>query len=173
MKILIENDCIQITYTEKENIPFIVEAEQNHENVKYVAQWSLEQHENALNDADILHLLLKSVHGQNIGYAIIKGITNPNQSIELMRIVIINKGLGYGKLALSLIKKWCFEIKKAHRLWLDVIEYNVRAQHVYESQGFTREGILRECMKVGDTYHSLVVMSILSQDYFNILNGGK
>jgi len=167
VRILIENDYIQIIYTEKQDIPFIIEVERSQENAEYVAQWSFKQHENSLNDTDILHLIFKSVDGQNIGYAIIKGITNPNDNIELMRIVIANKGLGYGKLALSLIKKWCFEIKEAHRFWLDVIEYNVRAQHVYESQGFIREGILRECIKIGGIYQSLVGMSILSEDYFN------
>ena len=165
VKVLIENEYIQIIYTEKQDIPFIVETEQNQENAEYVAHWSFELHENALSDTDILHLIFKNVDGQNIGYAIIKGITNQNDSIELMRMVIVNKGRGYGKIALSLIKKWCFEVKKAHRLWLDVKDFNVRAQHVYETQGFIREGVLRECIKVGDTYQSLVVMSILNQSY--------
>ena len=62
-------------------------------------------------------------------------------------------------------KKWSFDIKHAHRLWLDVYDNNVRAQNVYEAQGFTREGILRECIKAGNTYYSLIVMSILEYDY--------
>jgi len=165
MKILIENDSIQIAYTRKQDIPFVVKIEREQENAMYVGQWSFNQHEEALNDADILHLLIKNSDEQNVGFAIIKGMTNQNDSIELMRIVIASKGSGYGKSALSLIKKWCFEIKKAHRLWLDVRENNVRAQHVYETQGFIREGILRECIKVGNAYQSLVVMSILSQSY--------
>jgi len=132
---------------EKQDFPFMIEAEQNKENAMFVGQWTLEQHEKAINDIDILYLLFKNNDGQNIGYAIIKGLINPNDSIELMRIVITDKGLGVGKHALSLIKKWCFEINKAHRLWLDVRVNNVRAQHVYKSQGFICEGILRECVK--------------------------
>ena len=163
MKILIENEHMQITYTEKQDISFVVGAEQNQENAGYIEDWSFEQHEESLNDTDILHLIFKNVDGQSVGYAIIKGLTNKNDSVELVRIVITEKGFGYGKIALSLIKEWCFEIKKAHRLWLDVLEYNERAQHVYESQGFIREGVLRECVKIDDTYHSLVVMSVLSQ----------
>jgi len=153
-------------YTEKQDIPFVIKAETDQENAKYIGQWSFEQHVNALNDADILHLLVKNMDEQCIGYVIIKGITNQNNSIELMRIVIMEKGFGYGKNVISLIKKWCFEIQHAHRLWLDVREDNIRAQHVYEVQGSKREGVLRECVKVENLYRSLVVMAILSQEYY-------
>lgn len=165
MRVLIENADIKLAYTEKHDIPFIMETEQEQENAKYVGQWSYEQHVIALHHNDILHLVIKDANEQGIGYAIIKGLKNNNDSIELMRIAITKKGCGYGKTALSLIKKWCFEIKFAHRLWLDVREHNIRALHVYETQGFIREGTLRECVKVENEYQSLTVMSILSQDY--------
>ena len=100
MKILIENDSIQIAYTRKQDIPFVVKIEREQENAMYVGQWSFNQHEEALNDADILHLLIKNSDEQNVGFAIIKGMTNQNDSIELMRIVIASKGSGYGKSAL-------------------------------------------------------------------------
>lgn len=164
MRVFMKDDDVQIIYTENHDIPFVLEAEREQENAKYVGQWSFEQHLNALDDIDILHLLVYA-DGQYIGYAIIKGILNQNDSIELMRIVIVNKDFGYGKSVLSLIKKWCFEVHHAHRLWLDVREHNIKAQHVYETQGFIREGTLRECVKLGSEYQSLVVMSILSQDY--------
>jgi RimJ/RimL family protein N-acetyltransferase len=165
MKIIIQDDTVQMVHTEKRDLPFVLESEQAQENVEYIGQWSFEQHQNALNDADILHLIIKNSGGCNIGYAIIKGLTNQNDSVELMRIVITEKGRGYGKITLALLKKWCFEVRKAHRFWLDVRETNVRAQYVYKAQGFVTEGILRECIKVKGIYHSLVVMSILSHDY--------
>jgi RimJ/RimL family protein N-acetyltransferase len=51
------------------------------------------------------------------------------------------------------------------RLWLDVKESNERARHVYESEGFLVEGILRECLKGEYGFESLVVMSILRDEY--------
>jgi RimJ/RimL family protein N-acetyltransferase len=53
----------------------------------------------------------------------------------------------------------------AHRLWLDVFEHNARARHVYRSVGFVEEGVLRECVKQQERYASLVVMSILENEY--------
>ena len=165
MKLLIENDRIQILHTEPQDISFVLQVEMEQENAQYVGQWSFEQHMNALGDIDILHLLVKNMAGKNVGYMILKGMTDPNDSIEFMRVVVTEKGLGYGKNVLSLIKKWCFEVRHAHRLWLDVRENNDRAQHVYESQGFKREGILRECVKMENHYESLVVMAMLAQEY--------
>ena len=163
MRILKENGDIIMTNTRKQDLPFILEAER--ENSEFVGQWTIEQHEKALNDDDILHILIKKIDGRNIGYIILKGLASQNNSIELMRIVITEKNKGYGKIVISLIKKWCFEIRHTHRLWLDVRENNVKAQYVYENQGFKKEGILRECIKDGNSYQSLIVMSILSQEY--------
>jgi len=163
MRILIEYGDIIMTYTRKQDLQFILEAER--ENTEFVGQWTIEQHEKALNDDNILHILIKKIDGRSIGYIILKGLASQNDNIELMRIVITEKNKGYGKIVISLIKKWCFEIRHAHRLWLDVRENNVRAQYVYENQGFKNEGILRECIKDGNSYQSLIVMSILSHEY--------
>ncbi len=163
MKILIENIAIKLAYAQAQDIPFVMAAEQ--ENAKYIGQWTYEQHANALHDPDILHLVVQDSGGKNVGFVIIRGLTNEHDNIELMRIVIVEKGFGYGQMALALVKKWCFEIQKAHRLWLDVRDHNERAQHVYESQGFIREGLFRECVKVGDKFESLIIMSVLEQDY--------
>lgn len=42
------------------------------------------------------------------------------------------------------IKKIVFDKLKAHRLWLDVRLKNYRAQQLYQSEGFIKEGVLRE-----------------------------
>ncbi|WP_412679524.1 GNAT family N-acetyltransferase [Brevibacillus agri] len=63
------------------------------------------------------------------------------------------------------IKEWAFREQKAHRLWLDVKETNGVARALYLSEGFREEGILRDCLKTGDTYESLVVLSMLADEY--------
>lgn len=62
------------------------------------------------------------------------------------------------------VKQYCFGVLSAHRLWLDVLEENARARSLYESAGFVREGVLHECIKREDGFHSLVVMSILDSE---------
>ena len=53
----------------------------------------------------------------------------------------------------------------AHRFWLDVKALNTRAQALYRSEGFVEEGRLRESVRTGDGYDSLVVMSMLEAEH--------
>ena len=93
------------------------------------------------------------------------GLKNPNHKIELKRLIITDKGKGYGKETLRLIKSLTFGQLGAHRLWLDVRSNNPRAKHVYESEGFVVEGILRESVYSDGQYLSLSVMSVLENEF--------
>ena len=70
-----------------------------------------------------------------------------------------------------MVKRLAFEEFKAHRLWLDVKEHNVRARHLYESEGFVTEGVLRGCIKAEAGFESLVVMSMLRGEYHDAQQG--
>jgi diamine N-acetyltransferase len=88
-----------------------------------------------------------------------------HRSIEFMRIVVTEKGQGYGRAAVRAIKRHAFETLSAHRLWLDVKEQNTRSRAVYAKEGFRYEGTLRECRQGPDGFESLVVMSVLEHKY--------
>jgi RimJ/RimL family protein N-acetyltransferase len=154
---------VQINNTKESDLAYVLEAEGNEENCKYIIPWSVERHLQALSDHDTAHLILQDE--VNVGYVILAGLLDPNQSIEFRRIVITEKGKGYGKEAVEIIKKLAFETYHAHRLWLDVKAQNYRAQSLYSRAGFIVEGTLRECLKSGDEYESLIIMSILLQEY--------
>jgi RimJ/RimL family protein N-acetyltransferase len=168
------------------DLDFVLEAEQHSENQAYVGQWSYQQHLAALTNPDYAHLLLESTStedasiesastedasiesastAQAVGYVIVTGLQDPDHNVNLQRLVITVKGRGYGRQVLQLVKQLAFEQWQVHRLWLDVKDYNQRARHLYASEGFVEEGILRECLKKGDTFESLVIMSILETEY--------
>jgi diamine N-acetyltransferase len=67
--------------------------------------------------------------------------------VEFKRIVVNEKGSGFGHEAVRLVKREVFERYRAHRLWLDVFEHNQRAKALYLSEGFKIEGMLREHVK--------------------------
>lgn len=166
-KFLIRSENLILRYTKIEDLDFILNEECKEENAQYVGQWTKEQHINSLSNKDILHIILEDGSSQNpVGYLILAGIENVNHNIEFRRIVICEKNKGYGKETLRLIKELAFEKLKTHRLWLDVRLKNKKAQGVYKSEGFKEEGILRECVLYKDEYESLIVMSILEQEYF-------
>jgi RimJ/RimL family protein N-acetyltransferase len=66
---------------------------------------------------------------------------------------------------LQLLLRKVFNEFRAHRLWLDVFETNVRAQHVYRTLGFQQDGIFREAVYRDGQYHSLLLMSLLDREY--------
>lgn len=157
---------ILIRPTTKNDLDFVVAAENAAENKAYIFQWSSEKHLAALSNPDIAHLLIESAPDKRpIGYAILTGLQNPHHSLELMRLVIAEKSQGFGRAALELIKKLAFEEWQAHRLWLDVIDHNLRAQHLYTTAGFRQEGVLREAYFKDGQYLTVVIMSILHSEY--------
>jgi RimJ/RimL family protein N-acetyltransferase len=166
--VVIRSPQILLRRTENTDLDFVLYLESHEDNAPYIVKWSRDEHYAACLDRNMEHLIIETIpEGQRIGYIILAGLLDKNDSIELKRIVISTKNKGYGKEALHLIKKLCFEQLKAHRLWLDVKEQNKRARHVYTSVGFVEEGILRECLKTEEKYESLIVMSILANEYFN------
>jgi RimJ/RimL family protein N-acetyltransferase len=146
-------EMIQIISFEKSNAPF-------------VESYTFERHLALLNDSDCLHLsIYKKENEMLVGHMICFGLSGSHRALELRRITISEKGMGYGREALQLIKEYCFKELQFHRLWLDVYQENTRATALYESEGFIYEGILRECIRKGDRYHSLLLYSILAREY--------
>ena len=103
--------------------------------------------------------------GKMVGYFLLAGLKSPHNSVELIRIVISEKGKGFGKSSIELIKKMAFEELNAHRLWLDVKLYNTVAQNLYLSAGFVKEGILRDSLYSNGVYESMQDLSILESEY--------
>ena len=160
---------IRLRRTTEDDLDFVLSAEWNPANSPFVACWSREQHASVFAAPDGAHLIIETQpEGQRVGYVIMAGLQNPNASIELGRIVITEKNHGYGREALRLVKSMAFEELNAHRLWLDVKAHNQRARHLYESEGFIFEGTLRDCVKTNAGFESLVIMSILRDEYNSV-----
>lgn len=152
------------------HIDFILSQEAREEFSSFILSWSRDKHLQNLQNPDQHYLVIKpdgdAATEAIAGYAILSGLQSPHRSIELTRIVIAEPGKGLGKAALKLIQKRVFEEYQAHRLWLDVFEDNHRARRVYESVGFKQEGLLREAVRRGEFYDSLILMSMLEQEYY-------
>lgn len=163
--IICKSDIITLRKTGEDDLQFVISAEREQDNAQYVGQWTREQHMKALENEDILHLIVEDSNtAKYVGYVIMAGLQNTNNNVEFRRIVICNKGNGMGRETLRLIKKVAFEELGAHRLWLDVRSKNLRAQNLYKSGGFKEEGVLRDCILYNGDYESLILMSILENE---------
>ena len=157
---------IELRRTTEHDLPYVLSAEGDEDSRCFIAVWPEEQHRTALDDANIAHLIIVSKpNNRPIGFVILAGLQGAHRNIEFMRIVVTDRGKGYGRAAVRAIKRYAFETLSAHRLWLDVKEQNARARAVYEKEGFRYEGTLRECLKGPEGFESLLVMSVLEQEY--------
>lgn len=166
--VIAQSKTLAFRWTMESDLDAVLQLESEKENRSFILPWTHQQHRDACSDPDLAHLVIETKQEHRlVGFLLLAGREGTHRSIEFRRIVIAEKGKGYGKEALGLVKQIVFEQWNAHRLWLDVFDFNQRARHVYASQGFVEEGLLRECVFVGDRFASLVLMSVLAQDYFD------
>lgn len=156
---------VSLRPTEPADLPFVVAIESEAANERLVDIWAAEEHRSALAAPDLRHLTIESDNGMSVGFALLAGFDSQNGAVELKRIVIGPRDTGYGRAALRVIKQWVFEEVGAHRLWLDVKDFNRRARALYSSEGFVQEGVLRECLRGPQGFESLVVMAMLRPEY--------
>ena len=158
--------AIELRATHEDDLDYILQAERDPANSPYILAWTRQQHQNALLDGDQRHFIVTDIQTKRaVGFVILAGLNNRHDAIEFRRLVITDKGQGYGRLAIRAVKAYAFEQQQAHRLWIDVFDFNELAQYLYQLEGFVIEGTWRECVRMGDNYHSLVFMAILRHEY--------
>ncbi len=157
---------VRLRPTMQSDLDYVLSLEQDPANLPFITPWERTQHEAAIRFPDFRHFIIEAGSGLDAaGFVILIGCRSPHQSIELKRMVVQEKGLGYGRAALRVAKKVAFDDLGAHRFWLDVKERNARAQGLYQTEGFTLEGRLRDAVRVAGGRDSLIVMSMLAPEF--------
>ena len=131
---------------------------------RFIRPWRHERHAAALDNRNYAYLIAEA-QGQIIGFVIFQEVLSADRAINLMRIAVSEPNQGYGKPLMRLAMRHAFIDLGAHRLWLDVFAENDRARHVYRGLGFVEEGTMRDAALKPDGFHSLVIMSMLEDEY--------
>jgi diamine N-acetyltransferase len=148
------------------DLDFVISVEQDTANLPFITPWERTQHEGAVRFPDFRHFIVEAGPDYaSAGFVILQGCRNPHHSVELKRIVLQPKGQGLGRACVRLLAAMAFRDLGAHRFWLDVRSKNERAQALYRGEGFVEEGRLRESVRSGDGYDSLIVMSLLEHEH--------
>jgi len=136
---MLSDGVIVVGDTKHAEIPAIMRMESDEDAAEFVTQFSAKRHGRDLRDPDIVY---KSIYDENralIGFIIL--VLDPDaSSVELRRIVVTPKGRGYGQRAMALADRVCRDEIGRHRIWLDVFDFNSRAQRVYEHSGYRQFG---------------------------------
>ena len=99
---------LKLRPTTETDLPFVVETEHEAAKKGVVTAQTLKDHEEYLKNRDVRHLIIES-EKRAVGYAILAGVEDKNESIELRRIVVAESGKGFGRRALREIKRQAFE----------------------------------------------------------------
>lgn len=75
-----------------------------------------------------------------------------------------NRVKGYGRESIRLLLDFAFRELNLHRVGLDFIAYNERAEALYKSMGFVREGCVREYVHRDGEYFDMIYMGILHSE---------
>lgn len=72
---------------------------------------------------------------------------------------------GYGTDAIRAFLAFLFDTVGLHRVWLATLDYNARAQRVYQKLGFVREGVMRETDWIDGRWVDSVIYGILEHEF--------
>jgi diamine N-acetyltransferase len=148
------------------HIPFVMAAERRPGYEGFVGRWTDEEHRETLAAPDCVYLVGARDTGAPRGFVILRDVNDRHGNIYLKRIAVMDADRGFGQAFLAAVTDWVFDQPKSHRFWLNVVEENLRARHVYAKLGFVEDGKKRESFVRPDgTRGSQCTMSILRQEW--------
>jgi RimJ/RimL family protein N-acetyltransferase len=132
---MVSDGVIHIEDTRADELPSIHRMEQESDTAKYIIPYSLKQHKSEYAQENVFYKSIFRSPRKMIGFAILASRDNAT-SLEFRRLVICEKGKGFGTRAVALMDTVAREEFKCSRIWLDVFEFNSRGQHIYRKQGY-------------------------------------
>jgi RimJ/RimL family protein N-acetyltransferase len=114
-------------------------------------------------DTHVRLAILDNASERHIGNVQLTNIHPINRSAEFS-IFIGEKtywSKGFGSEATQQMIEHGFRDRNLHRIYLTVLESNVRAIEMYKKVGFVYEGTMRDAVFKNNSYHSLVAMAII------------
>ncbi|MHB8172340.1 MAG: GNAT family N-acetyltransferase [Thermincolia bacterium] len=118
-------------------------------------------------EGDGTRLLITTKENQPIGLIVLDNIDKNNKKAS-MGMLIGEKpywNQGYGTDALVTLLNYMFNKLDFNRVSLEVFDYNLRAKRTYEKIGFKEEGLQREGLLQGNTFHDIYMMGITKRDF--------
>jgi diamine N-acetyltransferase len=162
---LTDGAAMQLVAAGPGHVPSIMEIEAQPDCRPFVGRWPAALPCDALANPDCRYLLIDDGQAQASGFVILRGLAAGTGGIELKRIAVAAPGRGLGRRAMGAVMARVFGEDGAHRLWLDVFDFNARARQLYRSLGFREDGILREAVARDGRYKPLILLSILDREY--------
>ncbi|UOQ96191.1 GNAT family N-acetyltransferase [Hymenobacter sp. 5317J-9] len=124
---------------------------------------------NDFNDPDVfIYKAVETATGVTVGHISLGGISQRDRAGRITRVLVgksTERRRGICQGMVKALLRIGFEDLKLHRISLGVYDFNTAAIKCYLKCGFTQEGVLRDVVRHGDDYWSLVEMGILEDEW--------
>ena len=128
--------------------------------------WYLEGANDFANPEVFIYKAVESETGQTVGHISLGGISEHNRAGRISRVLVgQSTGQGHCAAMVRALLRIGFEELRLHRIELGVYDFNRAAIRCYEKCGLRTDGVLRDVVRHGDAYWSLVEMSILEDEW--------
>ena len=152
-----------LRHLEEKDVPFMLEWMHDNEiNCNFQTDFASSTMDSVLNfiknsfDEKNQNFAIADENDEYLGTISLKNVSYKNSNAEYA-IVMRKKaqGTGAAMAATQELLKYAFEELKFHKLYLNVLEENVRAQKLYEKCGFVYEGTAVDAVIINGQYRTL------------------
>jgi len=130
--------------------------------------WYIED-SNVPQESDVfIYKAVDSKTGEALGHVSLGNLSERDRSARLTRVLVgetAQRGRGVCTQMLRAVLRIGFEELGLHRISLGVYTFNHAAIRCYHKVGFKKEGTLRDVVRHGDEYWSLIEMGILEDEW--------
>lgn len=125
---------IELKQSKEHEISKFSEMERLNGTSDFIIPYTIEKHCTEMHKPNIVYL---SIYSKSIlvGF-IILAVEDESENVEFRRIVVESKNKGIGQVAVSEMERYCKDLLKRNRIWLDVFDDNKRGQHIYNKLGY-------------------------------------
>ncbi|MGV3657801.1 MAG: GNAT family N-acetyltransferase [Chitinophagaceae bacterium] len=130
-------------------------------------EWYIKDTNDLQTSDALVYKVVENATGQTVGHISLGGISRKNMAARISRVLLgpPARGKGYCSLMITEVLKVAFEELKLHRVTLGVYDFNESAIACYKKAGMQVEGIMRDALKFGDAYWTLVEMAMLEDEW--------
>ncbi|MBP0446496.1 GNAT family N-acetyltransferase [Roseomonas sp. SSH11] len=148
-----------------EDIRFVMAVEATPGHDAFINQQAEAEHAAQLASPAFAYFIAEA-EAAPVGFAILSELTDRRGNHCLKRIAVAQPGRGFGTPLFNAVTDWTFANTAAHRFWLHALASNGRALHVYQREGFTIEGRLRQARPRPDgSREDLIILSLLRPEW--------
>lgn len=130
--------------------------------------WYIEDSNNVEDPSVFIYKAVESATGTTVGHISLGGISQRDRAGRITRVLVGNSTARRRGICQGMVKALLrigFEDLKLHRISLGVYDFNHAAINCYLKAGFQQEGVMRDVVRHGDDYWSLIEMGILEDEW--------